>query len=306
MIRRVLLSAAVFLLLVLPAAAQEFEIFDPNDFIDPRERGAVFTPDGFHLEKEGDRFSIIRAYVGRVTDYQWRETPTNTNVTFVHLVWGRYQANHQFNVKLTLFNVGREAGVPRVRTTVQFARYFAIPVQSHSVGTNDPVRFGGRLLFSGALEENPLRRIAGQSSRRLFDYEGGVELDSYLRVSNHLHKRWKDLSALGSFVWARRSIENHKFADRFIYYYRGPELMVFHELVRLSPNAGGGAEHTVGHWHGAVRLVANAAIAIPHFEGSLNFTYAPTYLPGREGKRTFNEFGIYIDRTLMAHVLLRH
>jgi hypothetical protein len=300
-----LFGAAVLVLAVLPLAAQEFEIFDPNDFIDPRERGAIFTPDGFHMEKPGDLFSVIRGYVGRITDYQWRETPADTDVTFAHVVYGRYQANHQLNVKLTAFLVDGRAAVPRYRATVQFARYFAIPVKNRSVGPKDAVRFGGRLLFSGALEENPLRRIPGSGSRRMFDHEAGIELDTYVRVSGHLHRRWRDLSALGSFVWARRSIENHRFADRFIYFYRGPELMMIRDFVRLSPNVGGGAEHASGHWHGAVRGVFNVAVTIPHFEGSLNFAYAPTYLPGRDGKRTYKEFGIYLDRTLMAHVLSR-
>jgi hypothetical protein len=308
------LLTILLLFIALPSLAQEFELFDPSDFLDPRERGAVFTPDGWSIQtidgraKEGDRFYAMRAYVGYVRNYQWRETPANADVNFAHLTWSRYQANHQLNLKLTLFDVDRSSQVqiPRYRATMQFARYFAIPVHQRSVDAKDEVEYGGRLLFTGAFEENAARNLAGAGSHRFFDYEGGMELDSYARVSQRFIKTHDDVSALGSFVWARRSIGDRKFADRLIYYYRGPQLPAFGHRVRLSGDIGLGAEHATGHWHGAAMFIINASAPIPHFDGNINLSFAPTYLPGRDGKHTYREIAIYIDRTLLAHIIPIH
>src|SRR5438552_6345622 len=155
---RRLIVAVLLLLCSAAALAQEFEIFDPNDFIDPRERGAVFAPTGMSLVAPGNPFSVVRVYGGIVSNYQWRDTPSGADLSFAHLVWNRYRDNWQFNLKMTTYDVQEGAHLPWYRGTIQFARYFAIPTnRALSVGARDEVRAAGRILVTGSLEQNPLR-----------------------------------------------------------------------------------------------------------------------------------------------------
>ena len=289
--------AAAIVLCAGASLAQEFEIFDPNDFIDPRERGAVFAPTGMSLLAPGSPFSAVRVYGGRVSNYQWRDTPTGADVSFAHIVWNRYRDNRQFNLKLTTYDVESGTRLPWYRGTIQFARYFALPTnRGLSVGANDPVRAAGRILFTGSLEQNPLR--ATNVRARVVDHEFGIEVDAFLRTSK--------FSTTGSAVWTRRIIDNGSYADRLIYFYRGPEISKLDNRLRFAANLACGGEHTDRWRWGAVRLIATTSVDLPTPRGrrlgTVNLAYGPSYLPGSPTHRTQRELAIYIDRTVMAHL----
>ncbi|HKS22349.1 MAG TPA: hypothetical protein VJZ76_06100 [Thermoanaerobaculia bacterium] len=289
--------AAVLLLCSIASRAQEFEIFDPNDFIDPRERGAVFAPTGWQLLAPGSPFSVVRVYGGQVSNYQWRDTPTGADLTFAHVVWNRYRDNRQFNLKLTTYDVEEGAHLPWYRGTIQFARYFAIPTtRGMSVGAGDPVRAAGRILFTGSLEQNPLRETDVRA--RVVDHEFGIEVDAYLRTTR--------FTTSGSVVWTRRVVDDGRYADRLVYFYRGPEISKFDNRLRFAANLACGGEHTDRWRWGATRLIATTSIDLPTAGGrrlgTVNLAWGPSYLPGSATQRTQRELAIYFDRTVMAHL----
>lgn len=293
-----LAAAAVLLLCAAAGRAQEFEIFDPNDFIDPRERGAVFAPTGMSILSPGSPFSIVRVYGGRVTNYQWRDTPTSAEVTFAHVVWNRYRDNRQFNLKLTTYDVERGTRLPWYRGTIQVARYFALPTdRGMKVGAGDSVRAAGRILFTGSLEQNPLRGTSVRS--RVVDHSFGAELDGFLRTTK--------FSTSGSLVWTRRIVDNGSYADRVVYYYRGPQITQLDDRLRFSADLACGGDHTDRWRWGAVRLIATTSIDLPTAAGkrlgTVNLAYGPSYFPGSPTGRTHRELAIYLDRTIMAHLL---
>ena len=291
------LVVAILLLCAAAAGAQEFEIFDPNDFLDPRERGAVFAPTGMKLLSSGTPFSVVRVYGGIVSNYQWRDTPSGADLSFAHLVWNRYRDNWQFNMKLTTYDVEAGAHLPWYRGTIQFGRYFALPTnRGMSVGAHDEVRAAGRILVTGSLEQNPLR--ATDVRARVVDHEFGVELDGYLRTAK--------FATAGSVVWTRRIVDDGSYADRVVYFYRGPELTQFGNRLRFAANVACGGEHTDRWRWGSVRMIATTSVDLPTAGGkrlgTLNVAYGPSYLPGSPTQRTQRELAIYFDRTIMARL----
>jgi hypothetical protein len=271
-------------LLAASAVAQEFDIFDPNDFLDPRVRGASFNTTGLGLSKEGDTFSSIRAYSGRVTDYQWRNQPTDIDLTFLHLAGSIYRGDKQFSLKFTGFDPDQGAEqLPRYRTTAQFGYYFA--TQSTVPGREDSQRVSGRLLFNYTFED----AATTSSGVRQHAHEYGVEADAYVRLG--------PVPVMGSLVWTRRAAGESDTSDRVSYLYRPPNLR-FHHL-NLKAVLGVGAEHSQS-WHmGALRGVFTAGYELP-WDFTFNASYAPAYLPGLPNRRTYHELAIYVDRTILA------
>lgn len=297
MIRRWVCAIAV-LFCAAGAAAQEFEIFDPNDFIDPRERGAVFDSTGFDLLAPGRTFSIARFYGGYVSDYQWRDTPTRAGVGFAHLTLNRYSGTHQYTFKFTGYDPAGGAQLPTYRATAQISRYFAIPDAGYA-GAKESVTAAGRILVTASIADNPLRNETGEPARR-FDHEFGVEFDSYVRLKN-------GGAATGSLSWSRFTQSNGSYGDRLLYLYRGPEIPMPLDHVRLSADVGAGGVHT-DRWHwGATRLVGILSVDLPdiakgHHLGAMNVAFAPTYIPGSTPRRLYREVTLYFDTTLGARI----
>ena len=156
-----LLVAALLLLCAAAAVAQEFEIFDPNDFVDPRERGAVFAPTGMRLLSPGAAFSVVRVYGGIVSNYQWRDTPSGADLSFAHVVWNRYRDNWQLNLKLTTYDVQAGAQLPWYRGTVQFGRYFAQSLREQSLQplTDPPMQLRPASHRLPAIEHLAVQRV---------------------------------------------------------------------------------------------------------------------------------------------------
>jgi hypothetical protein len=293
------LLTLLFLLTCAAAYAQELDIFDPTDFVDPRERGAIFRPGGFGITDPGAPFSIVRAYTGRVTDYQWRNAPTDADLSFLHLTSSRYWGDHQLNLKLTAFHADQNAQLPSLRGTVQFGRYFGQYFRLRGDDTNADVekrRIAGRVLFTVSTEKNPFLGDQSAVRRDEYNHEFGMEMDVRLPL---LHARKID----GSFIWMRRRVDKNAYTDRFSYLYRLHERTRSNGRLHLNMDVGIGAERANG-WHCCVtRAALTARFVIPLFDTGVNVSYAPTYSPaGADGRRTHHELAIYLDRTVFAHL----
>jgi hypothetical protein len=107
-------------------------------------------------------------------------------------------------------------------------------------------------------------------------------------------------------VWTRRIVDNGSYADRVVYYYRGPQITQFSDRLRFSADLACGGEHTDQWRWGAVRLIATTSIDLPTAAGkrlgTVNLAYGPSYFPGSATGRTHRELAIYFDRTVMAHL----
>jgi hypothetical protein len=291
--RRLILALAL-LLAATAAAAQEFDIFDQNDFIDPRQRGASFDAGGFGVTDPGSDFSVLRAYTGHVSNYQWRNTPTNQEVNFVQLAHSFYRDRRQLNLKLTFLDAAGRSDLPAYRGTVQYGSYFAV---QPAEGSNDgqPARqVASRWLVSAAFEQNAVR--SRDASGRSLNYELAAEMDVLvpLRRANH--------NIIGSLIFVDRRAIDH--SQRLTYFYHVGEKRHAHGL-RVTMNLGAGGERT-DHWRwGSARAVVNASIDAGRI-ATINFAYAPTYVPhDPAGRRVHHEITLYLDRTVMAHLTAR-
>ena len=156
---RTAIATIILFALSATAGAQELDLFDPTDFIDPRERDGVFREGKIGLSEHGRPFWLVRAYGGRVADYQWRNTSTDADLTFAHVASSFYRGDKQLTVKFTAFRADEEAKIPAYRGTVQLGQYFLtrrLPLGDATPG--DP-RISGRLLLTWSrLNRKRLRR----------------------------------------------------------------------------------------------------------------------------------------------------
>ena len=277
------LLAVFTFLLCSTAYAQELDIFDANDFIDPRVRGAVFTAGRFGTTEPGNPFYLLRFYGGRVSDYQWRSVATGAELSFLHAVGSFYRGDRQLNVKLTAFRADEEADLPSFRGTVQLGQYFTNPLSLKRES-----RVTGRILLTWSVEQNPFRDTRPGSNP--INHEFGAEADIQIGKVD------------GAFIWMRRRIDAGVYADRVSYYYRFRERLRSNNRLHLNATVGAGTERVEG-WHCCVvRAVFTATYIIPWVDTGFNIAFAPTYLPARDGKRMHKELAIYLDRTAIARL----
>ena len=295
--RRVRLAAAI-LLFCSVAHAQELEVFDPIDFLDPRDRGAVFSDRLFGVSEKGDPFVLTRVYAGHVDDYQWRTTATDANLTFVHLTSSFYHADKQLTVKLTGFRADDESNLPAYRATVQLGQYIAGKAFGVREDGTDS-RVAGRILGTWSIEQNPFRNDPGVVRRDPVNHELGLQADLRMPLPRWISKREK---IDGSLIWVRRWIDDETYLDRLSYVYRFRERMRSNHRLQLNANVGFGAERTEG-WHCCVmRVAVIAGYTIPRWDTRINVAFAPAFSPGSSGRRTHTELAVYVDRTLFARL----
>lgn len=288
------LVAAILTICSLALHAQENDIFDPADFVDPRVRGTVFREGRFGVEEPGQTFSLLRIYGGRVSDYQWRNADTNADLSFIHVTSNLYHGAKQLNLKFTSFRADDDANIPSYRGTVQFGRYF-LSDRIAMPDAKDP-RISGRVLFTWSIEDNPF--IDASSTRRDdYNHEFGVQADVRLPLPRLAPADSID----GSFIFMRRRIAEGNYVDRMTYLYRFRQRMRSNGRLRLNATLGVGAERNDG-WHCCVsRAVLTATFVVPRLNTGINVAFAPTYSSATEGRRqTHNELAIYLDKTALA------
>jgi hypothetical protein len=289
-------AAAALTLFSLALQAQENDIFDPADFIDPRARGAVFREGRFGLEEKGQAFSLVRVYGGRVSDYQWRNADTQADLKFAHVTSSYYTGARQLNLKFTSFRADERSDIPAWRGTVQFGRYFLS--DRLSLSDNEDARISGRVLLTWSIEDNPFRD-ENDLRRDGHNHEFGVQGDLRLPLPKVLPADSID----GSIIWMRRRIDADNYVDRATYLYRFRQRKRSNGRLRLNATLGIGAERNNG-WHCCVsRAVLSATFFVPRLQTGINIAFAPTYTPATDGRRrTHSEFAVYLDRTAFSRL----
>jgi hypothetical protein len=318
-------SLITFALLFTAASlsAQEFDVFDLNDFVDPRLHGAVYDHHG-KLTDRGDVFRLVRIATGGISDYAWRSTPTHDNVGFLHVVASEYRGNLQANLKATFLEGQHDNALPRYRLMTQVAHY-TLHQASSEVKKGGVRRIAGRALLSMAIEENRLDVITGAPVRR-FNTEIAAEVDVAMSLPG-------GRNASGSLVWTSRQTatpgeqicvanctnalplefldpsqppspkyvftpgQTHRI-QRASYYYRLEEHTLANRY-RFGVSFGVGGEKTDRWRWGATRVGVRGAMDVGHL-GTFNVTWTPTFVPRSVGRRTTQEVAIFLDQTVWA------
>lgn len=312
MIARVL--AALVLLSAVSARAQEFDVFDLTDFVNPMLRDAAFDEHGA-MQRPGRLFTVVRGVTGAISDYAWRSTPTHDNVGFVSLSANRYFSDKQAGIKLTMLDPRHDEALPRYRIAAQFGKYTSRKANT-KVEEDGLAWLADRMLVTLGVEENRIRGELG--SRRRVNLEVGVQYDLAMPIPG-------GRNASGSLIWMTRSgarrvtrvvpvdvsspfiyrveLLQPRRTQRVGYYYQFDERPVA-ERLRVNLDFDIGGERT-DKWHwGATRLGVRGSLDIGA-AGTLNAAWTSTFVPhDADQNNRRQEVAIFVDRTLFAK--LRH
>lgn len=175
------------LLVVAPLVrAQELDIFDINDFVDPRDLGATITPDG-GLTCPCQRLFVSRLITGAVRHYVDLFQPTYDDIFFADLATSYYTGRWQWNLKTAKLEqttafidtshgyvIGR---MPNRKHALQIGRYFVMGTGDNAVAL--------RAQLNASTRQYRQRRVVGNhlgSYESLYDSDAGFELDTSVPI----------------------------------------------------------------------------------------------------------------------------
>jgi hypothetical protein len=279
---RRLLVALTLLAGSVVARAQEFDIFDLSDFVDPRLHGATFDEQGKIVEV-GETYAILRTTTGAIANYAWRNHPSDGEIGFLHLAKSTFRGANQRNLKLTVLGSDGSQKLPRLRATAQIARYQITPPSSRTAKAGIDEAVAGRWLLSAMVES--LRE--GEAS---FDAEIGGSVDVIVPVT-------RTRNVTGSVVVVSRKTNDACWTHRVGYVYRLVNRTYFDDRVTIGTTLAAGGERT-DTWHWATFRASSRASIDIGWLGRLNLVWTPTYLPIEKSRKLHHEVGFFIDRTL--------
>jgi hypothetical protein len=279
------MRTALWVVLLWSAAgvfAQEAQLFDLSDFMDPRLRGVVYESDGHTVTDQGEPFFVLRAIAGGVSDYRHRQRLTQDEIGFLHLAGSFYTGKYQVSTKYTRMGAVQTEGVPLHQLAIQFSRYTAgdVPAGGGVVApwqdpTTDREEVVGRQSVSLLIERDP-------THRRSFNYEIGGAIS--LRVPS------VDEPVLGSLHYAFRMDATGN-QHRLAYIYR-------HDVPVRFGRLGLGLDLHVtrdDEWHvGDVRPTVLFSTPIPRSAVTLHFAAEPT-LKTHGRFRITNQIAVFAD-----------
>jgi len=292
-VRRCLNRAALVIGLALAAsaaAAQELDIFELSDFMDPRLRGAAFDKSGFAAIEHGSDFKIVRAVAGGVKNYDWRTRPSGRDVSFLHIVASHYSGLMQGNVKVTALGTPGDATLPRYRLTTQIARYMLSSVLDPNSKAAE--RYAGRFLATTSAEQT--RSCHQNVCASHTDYEIGAQIDTSIPLR---HGR----SASGSLIAAFRNTAEEGRLFRATFVSRLADRSF--KRVRVGAAFDVSAERASSLWKmGAVRLGMSYAYDIAAGV-ALNVAWTPSFVLPEPRRRLHNEVAFFVDRKLYSKII---
>lgn len=310
--------------------AQELDVFESSDFVDPRLRGVEFGPDGFASTADGSDFAILRVLGGASSNYQWRTRPSDDAATFLSVAGSYYRGVHQLNVELTQLWSHGDASLPRRRATVQFGRYLL--TKARDPETTELRDVASRLAFTWSVDEN---RLCVEQPPIGGGFGGGVECDNHyeLEVGMQFDTAFPLLrgrTGMGSFIVTARDTSGRDSSSS-----SSPQNAVVPHVVfpgggssEESPPHGeyratfvgrifdrdirrvriGLSYDVSGEYAGALRMGAlrggvSASIDLAGF--AVTAIWRPSYVPSAPDRSFFNEFAFMIDRAALSRIVSR-
>lgn len=290
--KRLVLVLLVFC--AVPAGAQEFDVFDFNDFLDPRLRGAEYAGNGNTIVQPGDDVQILRITTGIIRNYQWHNRPTEEEARFLHFAHSIYRGRNQWTGKLTALDGDGDSTVPRYRGTLQWGTY---RLQKAKLSTDlEPQKIASRFLISATIEENRYKNVLIGRTRD-YNTELGLQADVSLPLP-------RGRSVMGSLVYMTRDMGELGGAQRLTYFYRIDDRRIGEHLQFGATFGVGGEKTDKWHW-GATRIGLLGAAELPWVGGTMNVVWTPTYVPGARERNVFHEVAVFFDRTLLTSIRAR-
>jgi hypothetical protein len=297
--------SGIVLFLAAAAAAQQRPIFDPDDFLDPRDHAgmAVFIPR-----------LVMGVALNSINDYR----PLKDDVGFIHIANSLYIKRYQFDYKHSEVrgkdesatyvcgcdppiyfptppppNATPAAPTPGAKDTVQAAGYYSVP----SGSIEPPVMLRVRVSWSRQNLDTKLRdfstnEIISRSSGR--EQSLGVDADTYVRIAGR--------GIYGSLVFARTSrsgtIDDRE-QNELTYTSRFPGVAVKDVLLRAMLTVGGVSDRGGT----AINIVTPYLEAFWHHAGTranLHVVYSPQSTRSGNGWETHHQIAIFVDRALFV------
>ncbi|HEX6160095.1 MAG TPA: hypothetical protein VF111_08015 [Thermoanaerobaculia bacterium] len=277
-----------------PCSAQDLDIFELSDFVDPRLRGLEMDTE-LEMTEQGADYQFFRAIVGGVTNYTARTKPTGNDIGFVHLAGSYYSGLRQYNLKLTTLEVYNKDDRPRFRVAAQVAHYSFSMLEDEEEGAQE--QYADRYLYGLSLEESEKCDDAGLCKRRL-DSELGVMADSSLLPGNDT-----ELIAL---IFALRDTAAEGFVIRGTIAMRLLDIEGKGRRARYSMAIEHSIERSRNSIHlGTTRLGIGWSWRVVNGM-TLNAAWQPTYSPSDRGTRIRHEFGLFLDSTIYSRLVVRN
>lgn len=314
-----------FMLLLLASgiaiSAQELDVFESSDFLDPRLRGVEFAEDGSSTTAQGVDFAILRVLGGGSSNYTWRTRPSEDAATFLNVASSYYRGVHQLNVEFTQLWSHGDASLPRRRATVQFGRYLL--TKARDPDTQEMKDVASRLAFTWTVDENRLCAerppvgggVGGVECDNHYELEAGMQFDASFPLP-------KGRTGMGSFIVTARdtsgrdslSVSPRAFIEdddrggaepdreyRATFVGRVLDREIRRMRIGLSYDVSG--EYVGALRMGAVRGGVSASIDV--LGVALTGVWRPSYVPNAPDRSFFNEFAFMIDRVALSRVVAR-
>jgi len=288
--------------------AQELDIYDIDDFVDPRIFGAVAAPHG-RINCPCDPFLVSRLMAGGVANYVDVLRVTDSGASFVHLATSYYRGPWQANWKVTQLNregfgsdhpalrSNTSAATPQNKNTLQLARYLAVgPHGSPSI-----IRMEATFTFAQYRQAAPVNGQFTFASRH--EHEFGFEGDIPWRLGR--------FPMITSLVYVGRSgvrdvsHPETEFAEqRVTFLQRAPRFSAGYWSFDTAVAVG---SVNAGHWSDLMVQPSLHITSPTILNMRVNIRYAPQVgrlRPPIRGEKprseTANQFAIFIDWALFA------
>jgi hypothetical protein len=261
-------------LLVLGAgprlAAQELDILELDDFLDPRELSQHLGPGDPH------RLLASRVYVGAAERHNFRDEFLKSRVHFGRLASSLYVNRWQYSLKLTDYDTRTHREPPYFRSRAQVARYFA------GKGPNQVIR----TQVSWTFDES---RSAGPSNEIAIDASGVVNLTGLKRQLS------------GGVVYGYDLTHDRHYVGASV------QLPVVQWRYDSSIRIGAGVAQDRAALGDAFALAPNIlktavmlSLGIPHTESRLYGAYSPAWR--RDLHQWNHEVTVLLDATMLARL----
>ncbi|HYI08548.1 MAG TPA: hypothetical protein VEK57_05730 [Thermoanaerobaculia bacterium] len=299
------LRAAVLLLLTAAAAAQQRPIFDPDDFVDPRQR-------------QGRPLFASRLVAGVAVNFIDDYRPLGQNAGFLHIANSVYWSNFQIDYKHTelrgedgtepvqlcgcsedvpiyfptppLPNATPLPPPPGSKETVQFAWY-----RARGDPGSIPLMMRYRLSLSWQPIDTDIFSAATGETTRMSGSERsiGFDADTHFRVGGR--------DVFGSLQYARTirtgTVDNRS-QNEVTYTSRLPAVAIRRLLLRPTLTVGG----VTGRGGSVLNIVSPAVEAFWH-DPTTRANFHLIWMPqstrsGADGWRTTHQIAFFIDRAL--------
>lgn len=283
--------AVILVFLATPALAQEFTIFDLNDFVDPRELGATVSEEGA-FRCPCLNFLISRAVVGYDHDFMNIVQPTQLDVAFAHVATSYYRGPWQVNLKTTVF---REVHRPEVASVARFSmprEALALQIGRYRTSKSQSDLLVRRYQFSWRISRYLVPQRFQRAEEAVYRHEFGAEFD--LRTKG----------VVGSITYTMISDEGKELPLRerlgrlaYVYRFDGYEAlgMNFEPTLSLGVVTKGARISSRFTVQPSVRMVVPIASTGANF----NVRVAPTF-QRLDGWQEYYEVSAFVDRHIFA------